>query len=149
MTTIQDWKPKSKCLGQEKLFNSVCYGATERIQGTGAAVKIAEAKKMCITCPVRSQCLSSAMLEESYLSGAERHGIRGGLTARERILEAAKDPMCARCRVAPVIVTNEIAKIRRLCSRCQSSTQNDMSARYFPPGSESLEKILGKDLTKV
>ena len=143
MTNIQDWRPKSKCLGQEKLYNSVAYGATEKIHGPDAPKLIAEAKKLCITCPVRSQCLESAMIEESYLSASERHGIRGGLTARDRIIKASSDPMCARCRVRPVVVADTVAKIRRLCSRCQSSTQNDMSARYFPPGAETLEKNLG------
>lgn len=48
------------------------------------------AKKICMTCPVRMECLFTAMLEEVGEDRRQRFGIRGGLTPMERFrLEAA------------------------------------------------------------
>lgn len=42
------------------------------------------AKRICAVCPVVDECLDSAMSEERSLRRDHRHGVRGGLTARER-----------------------------------------------------------------
>lgn len=137
MTTVTHWEQKSKCLSNPILFEETAFGANERVSGQANREKISKAKRVCITCPVRQQCLDAAMTEEAYLGGLERHGIRGGLTAKDRILKANEDPKCARCRTSPVVKTDIIPKIRRLCTACQASTQNDVAARYFPPDARS------------
>ena len=43
-----------------------------------------DAKKICAGCPVAAQCLAYAVRVESRLRVDERHGVFGGLTARER-----------------------------------------------------------------
>lgn len=141
MPMITDWEAKSNCRGQKTLFESIAYGANEKPKSPDDLARVAEAKRLCITCPVRQECLTDAMNEEAYLGGTERHGMRGGLTARDRVLIAAEDPICARCRVKPVVQTNTVAKIRRMCGTCQSSTQNDITARYFPPKARPLRKF--------
>ncbi len=142
MDEFEDWEPYALCKGLNELYEATSFGANETPTDPKDLANVSKAKRVCIVCPVRDACLESAMAEEAYLGGTERHGIRGGLTARERVLEAATDPMCARCGVNPVSPAETVAKIRRMCTTCQLSTQNDMSARYFPPHSRSLSKIL-------
>lgn len=52
----------------------------------------APARRLCLTCPVRTECLAAAMAEEA---GQHRHGIRGGLTARERLALASRQRQAA------------------------------------------------------
>ena len=40
--------------------------------------------RICAACPVREECLESALAEEGDIRGAGRFGIRGGHTPRER-----------------------------------------------------------------
>ncbi|MGW6695589.1 WhiB family transcriptional regulator [Rhodococcus sp. NPDC054953] len=40
--------------------------------------------RICQQCSVREQCLADAMAEERGLSREQRHGIRGGLTRKQR-----------------------------------------------------------------
>lgn len=49
----------------------------------------AEAKRICAGCAVREECLEDALALD------ERHGIRGGLTARERRRLAAEQKAAA------------------------------------------------------
>ncbi|MFD5682152.1 WhiB family transcriptional regulator [Streptomyces bacillaris] len=44
----------------------------------------AEAKATCLRCPIREDCLVTALIEEKGLGLSGRHGIRGGLSARQR-----------------------------------------------------------------
>lgn len=44
----------------------------------------AEAKRICALCPVRVACLVDALREEGSRTSANRHGIRGGLTPKQR-----------------------------------------------------------------
>lgn len=39
---------------------------------------------VCTTCPVRMACLTDALREEAGMHHDRRHGIRGGLTGRQR-----------------------------------------------------------------
>ncbi len=142
MDEITDWESLASYKGLARLYSKTAYRANESPRTNEERLDVAKAKRVCIACPVRSACLEDAMTEEAYLGGLERHGIRGGLTARERVLIAAQDPLCARCKVNEVVPAESVSKIRRLCTTCQLSTQNDMSARYFPPTSRDLSKIL-------
>lgn len=45
---------------------------------------IKEAKRLCNSCPVQEACLRAEMAAEGDVSRAKRHGVRGGLTGRER-----------------------------------------------------------------
>ena len=49
-----------------------------------------EARDMCDRCPVRAECLESALIEERGQSKARRFGFRAGLTPRQRIVEDAR-----------------------------------------------------------
>lgn len=114
------------------MFEKVSFGVADRLRTDTDKQNVVRAKRTCIVCPVRQQCLDTAMSEERYLGGTERHGVRGGLTAAERIKLAAQDPMCARCRDKPVAPYKEETKAKRLCNSCSISLQNDVLARYLP-----------------
>lgn len=43
-----------------------------------------KAKRLCMRCPVRGECLDEAMAEERAKTHWARSGIRGGLDERER-----------------------------------------------------------------
>ena len=43
------------------------------------------ARKICSECPVVSECLEAALEEENGKTLSLRHGMRGGLTAEQRI----------------------------------------------------------------
>jgi nitrogenase molybdenum-iron protein alpha/beta subunit len=47
-----------------------------------------EAKATCGRCPVRERCLAEALEEEGDAPLVMRQGIRGGLTAKERVARA-------------------------------------------------------------
>lgn len=127
-----DWEDRALCQDFEGLYESVMFGAHEKIRKQQDRDNIAKAKRLCIACPVRKQCLDSALQEESFLSSRERFGVRGGLTAKERIDIAAQDPMCARCGVTPINDTTTNGYVKRLCRTCQLSIQSDVLSRYFP-----------------
>jgi WhiB family redox-sensing transcriptional regulator len=46
-----------------------------------AAEQVAEAKRVCASCPVRAWCLADVMAREQPTT---RHGVRGGLSVAER-----------------------------------------------------------------
>lgn len=48
--------------------------------GNGQALAVLEAKRLCLTCPVRTDCLTEATNVEDWY----RYGIWGGLTSNER-----------------------------------------------------------------
>lgn len=128
-----DWTAQARCTAQEhrQLFEDTQLCASQSTSPTEKAL-LAEAKKVCIFCPVRSQCLTDAFTTEAFLGGTERYGVRGGLTARERATAAAQDPLCARCRTNPTAKWQRVYHIRRLCRACQLETQADPLQRYFP-----------------
>ncbi|MTD58756.1 transcription factor WhiB [Amycolatopsis sp. RM579] len=53
-------------------------------QGPGITLDVAAAKRVCLRCPVRPNCLAYAIAHD------ERHGIWGGLTPQERRRHKAK-----------------------------------------------------------
>ncbi|MFE4647698.1 WhiB family transcriptional regulator [Streptomyces sp. NPDC056707] len=76
MTDI-DWT-QALCLGadREKWF----------VEGTTADANAdrAEAKKTCFRCPIREDCLTSALAEEQGRGESGRFGIRGGKSSKQR-----------------------------------------------------------------
>jgi WhiB family transcriptional regulator, redox-sensing transcriptional regulator len=52
----------------------------------------AEAKRICLACPVLEACLADAMADEHRKGPKERHGIRGGLGPRQRARLARQQP---------------------------------------------------------
>lgn len=66
-----DWREKALCKGLLELFFSTDFR------------QINEAKSICYECPVREECLFAA-LEEEPPDYRSMHGVRGGMTARQR-----------------------------------------------------------------
>ncbi|HLF41559.1 MAG TPA: WhiB family transcriptional regulator [Acidimicrobiia bacterium] len=66
---LAQWRTMGNCRGSDP---AIFYPPSE--EDTDAA----EAKMICVTCPVRQPCLEFA------LSTREKHGVWGGLTERER-----------------------------------------------------------------
>ena len=62
------WKERAACDGMSELFFS----------GVGEARKAEEAKKICVRCPVRADCLDYA------LKTRQKFGVWGGLAPKER-----------------------------------------------------------------
>lgn len=131
--TAPAWTSQALCAlpQNEQLFEDTLIPASQSVKSYQVGA-IAEAKRICISCPVRAKCLQSAMESEAYLGGTERHGVRGGLTARERILIAAEDPLCARCREKPVAKWQRVYHIRRMCRGCQLETLDMPAEKYLP-----------------
>lgn len=50
----------------------------------GDTADIADAKAICRPCPVRAECLAEAMEMEGGQTAKSRHGIRAGLTGKQR-----------------------------------------------------------------
>ncbi|OYN81729.1 WhiB family transcriptional regulator [Mycolicibacterium sphagni] len=60
------------------------YIGIEAFYAEGQGHKMTEAKKICAGCPVVSECLEAALIEESGLDYNHRFGMRGALSPRER-----------------------------------------------------------------
>ena len=67
------WRDRAACKGATDLFFP-----PEDLTPTEYAQFTANAKAICMTCPVRLECLAAAGTE------AQGHGVWGGMTAEER-----------------------------------------------------------------
>jgi hypothetical protein len=74
--TTGPWEDRAACKGED----------TELWYSTKPADR-ARAKGICVVCPVRAACLDAALDEERGQSKDYRDGIRGGMSAEERISE--------------------------------------------------------------
>lgn len=63
-----DWMDEGACKGRTDLF----------FQGEGANDKLAQAKRICASCPVSAECLAYALQHN------ERDGVWGGTSVEER-----------------------------------------------------------------
>lgn len=73
------WLRDAKCAGEGlELF----YGPDGERQPE-RDIREAKAKTVCFACPVRTDCLEDALIPGS----TRQHGVRGGMTAEERIAE--------------------------------------------------------------
>lgn len=127
----EKWKAQANCLDEKKLFQETTHlGAAADIP-EDLQPAVGQAKKTCISCAVRSTCLSTAMEEEKYLGAMERYGVRGGWLAQERLLDAANNPTCVRCNERPVAEWDKISSIRTLCRVCQVDVYNNPEQKYF------------------
>jgi WhiB family redox-sensing transcriptional regulator len=62
--------------------DAACTGMDVNLWFLPRSVHPAQALEVCAGCPVREQCLDAALLEEGT---ASPHGVRGGLTAAQRM----------------------------------------------------------------
>ena len=77
---MAEWRERAACLGK-----SLETFYPNRQHGNLASL---EALSICERCPVRKPCLAEAMTDELGHGLACRHGIRGGLTAQQRYVQA-------------------------------------------------------------
>lgn len=63
---------------------AACAADPDLMYADRATSAVKAAKQVCLSCPVRDACLTSAMAEEDGKSKENRHGIRGGLTPGQR-----------------------------------------------------------------
>lgn len=81
-----DWRDEASChedrLCDPELFYPI--GDIDRVGGAPWTQGL-EAKRVCSGCPVRLECLASAIEHERGLSIGYRYGVWGGLTPAERI----------------------------------------------------------------
>lgn len=78
-TTDRTWLRNAKCAGESlELF----YGPDGERQPE-RDIRETKAKEICAACPVRDLCLDDALIPGS----TRQHGVRGGMTAEERIAE--------------------------------------------------------------
>ncbi|MCY0921864.1 MULTISPECIES: WhiB family transcriptional regulator [unclassified Streptomyces] len=96
------------------------------------------ARSICGTCPVRTECLTAALVEEAGEGLYEREGIRGGLNAHERW---ELDPMHTRPREIP---TGDVEQARALLLAGEL-TDREISARtkVAPAALTPLRRDLG------
>lgn len=64
--------------------DAACTGMAQSLFYPAVGEDTREAKAVCEHCPVRGLCLADAMRLETSASPTYRHGILGGLSARER-----------------------------------------------------------------
>lgn len=117
----------SEPLDNEWLLDASCKGMDPNLfvpdnQSQGAATVYREAQQICAYCPVRSECLATAMDEEHGEALTARYGVRGGMTPKERYLLAGGSRMkrrlptsvriCLRCR-------DRFIGRNRICGRCR------------------------------
>lgn len=77
------------------------------------------ALQICAECPVRVACLTSALEEERGLATHSRHGIRGGLTAVQRLNTTEDQPQAVLDH--PVLSHGSRSLYRKGC-RCAACT---------------------------
>ena len=105
----------------------------------GDSVGMARARAVCASCPVRQECLDDALATESPREGgsAERAtvGVRGGLSARERIRLPRPRPVAVAAPISHGTTGGYRAHRRRREEPCQACT--DAQARYRNPQGHS------------
>ncbi|MFD4943058.1 WhiB family transcriptional regulator [Streptomyces sp. NPDC058409] len=106
-----DWRANAACRRYPDVF------LPPRSEGEG---RPGQARQICATCPVRPECLTSAMTEEGNADHHRRAGVRGGLTPAERA------SLARRIRdVPPEDVTPVIAAVQAQQERTPASVWAD------------------------
>jgi hypothetical protein len=79
-TSASDWHHRALCA------QPAYAGQQEDLWFTEIKHKqaIAEAVRLCHTCPVRQDCLKDAIADEGDAAKSRRYGVRGGLTPHQR-----------------------------------------------------------------
>jgi WhiB family redox-sensing transcriptional regulator len=72
------WQDDAAC---KEMDSAIFFGQSASGTGSGS---YREARKVCAACPVKGECLRTAMQYEYGLSKAYRAGMYGGLTPEER-----------------------------------------------------------------
>lgn len=113
-----DWREQAACRGME----TAIFFPT---RGDNAGV--AQARSICAGCPVRRQCLDNALADTG-----DRYGIRGGLTARERMgqhMASGRPIHIKQCRWCGSDF--ETQGRDRMCSdECRTAARRDSVARH-------------------
>jgi WhiB family redox-sensing transcriptional regulator len=65
-------------------LDAACRDTDPDVFFIGPGKSTAEARRICLSCPVRRECLAAALQAEASKSKDERHGIFGGLAPKER-----------------------------------------------------------------
>lgn len=90
------WRHAAACAGTDP---DIFYPVPETPPGRRPAQPkpdyYEQARAICAKCPVRDQCLTEAMAEESGNAAGNRHGMRGGLSPSERYRLPWR--ICRRC----------------------------------------------------
>jgi Transcription factor WhiB len=77
-----DWQDTAKCIGQTAIFFATCNDRYTKDNGTWVPFyteeRVAQAKAICSSCPVRSQCLDFAIATRT------QEGVWGGTEYGER-----------------------------------------------------------------
>jgi hypothetical protein len=81
---------------------AVCRGMDPNLffPPPGDALRIAQVRTICFTCPVRQQCLDEAV------TTGERHGVRGGEFLEDFRRPRPRIIMCTRCESTDLIRWN-------------------------------------------
>ena len=68
------------------VLSAACAGVDPELffPAKGDAYAAKQARRVCAACPVRMECLEDALHRESGLGEHSRHGIAGGIGARQR-----------------------------------------------------------------
>jgi hypothetical protein len=78
-TATQTWRDIASCLGHDpELWFPYSYTNAHGMRQANTA------KAICLSCPVRRECLEDALQSEGGSKTDGRDGIRGGLTPEER-----------------------------------------------------------------
>lgn len=88
MSPDRSWMDDAACRGvTPELFFPV---NDETASPAAIAKGYAPATGYCWSCEVRERCLDAALVEEAGARSSLRHGMRGGMTPRERLREAVR-----------------------------------------------------------
>lgn len=103
----------------------------------GDSVGVARARAVCASCPVRQECLDDALATESPSDGGSATratvGVRGGLSARERI--RLPRPVAVAAPISHGTTGGYRTHLRRREEPCQACA--DAQARYRNPQGDS------------
>jgi hypothetical protein len=128
-TFNDDWRDQAECRGADPTL----FYPKERMNGrrrngsysASETVDTQEARQVCLTCPVRGECLGDALTQR------ERFGIRGGLTPAERRPFAAtwETFSCRGC--GDVFHGGPVAhnKVRNFCDACRVTNRQEAVAK--------------------
>lgn len=124
-----EWTKNAACLNHRSLFDPVYDNGVARTNPEYRQ-EIQKAKDICNSCPARELCLEDAMEQEKEEKSEDRWGVRGGLTAKERMVKVIGATECARCS-APITSRLENYNAKVLCKKCLSQKFCEREKSYI------------------
>lgn len=120
------WRHAAACAGTDP---DIFYPVPETPPGRRPAQPkpdyYEQARAICAKCPVRDQCLTEAMAEESGQGSFSRWGMRGGLTPRERYTLPWR--ICKRCGTR---FATRKPRSMTCSAECYAANRRDAVERY-------------------